>query len=166
MIFCQKLRFFKVEFFGKGPCLACGIIQLHVPRFTLAGFIISRKHCLATFVHERLKYTPLKQFSHKSETEWLCVDVDGYRTVKVYKPSPTRLQAINLPVLLHPFLYAGDINCSHADWGYGDNSADGECLAGWASIDSLAPLYNPKDSASFHSGRRNSRTNSLCVCYC
>ena len=36
---------------------------------------------------------------------------------------------------------------------------DGECLAGWASINSLALLHNPKDSASFHSGRWNSRTN-------
>ena len=59
----------------------------------------------------------------------------------------------------HPCLYAGDFNCHHADWGYDDNSPDGECLAGWASIDCLALLYNAKDAASFYSGCWNTGTN-------
>ena len=59
----------------------------------------------------------------------------------------------------HPCLYAGDFNCLHADWGYDDNSPDGECLAGWASINCLALLYNAKDAASFYSGRWNTGTN-------
>ena len=36
---------------------------------------------------------------------------------------------------------------------------DGECLAGWASINCLALLYNAKDAASFYSGRWNTGTN-------
>ena len=83
--------------------------------------------------------------------EWSCVDVDGYKIVNVYKPPPTQLQASDLSVFPHPCLYAGDFNCPHADWGYGANSVDGECLASWASINSLVLLYNPKDSARFHS---------------
>ena len=59
----------------------------------------------------------------------------------------------------HLCLYAGDFNCRHADWGYDDNSPDGECLAGWASINCLALLYNAKDAASFYSGRWNTGTN-------
>ena len=59
----------------------------------------------------------------------------------------------------HPCLYAGDFNCHYADWGYDDNSPDGECLAGWASINCLALLYNAKDAASFYSGRWNTGTN-------
>ena len=59
----------------------------------------------------------------------------------------------------HPCLYAGDFNCRHADWGYDDNSPDGECLAGWASINCLALLYNAKDAASFYSGHWNTGTN-------
>ena len=59
----------------------------------------------------------------------------------------------------HLCLYAGDFNCPHADWSCDANSVDGECLAGWASIDNLAPVYNPKDSASLHSGGWNSGTN-------
>ena len=35
----------------------------------------------------------------------------------------------------------------------------GECLAGWASVNCLALLYNAKDAASFYSGRWNTGTN-------
>ena len=94
-----------------------------------------------------------------SEIEWLCVDVDGYKIVNVYKPPPTRLRTLDLPVFPHSCLYAGDFNCRHADWGYDDNSPDGECLAGWASINCLALLYNAKDAASFYSGCWNTGTN-------
>ena len=59
----------------------------------------------------------------------------------------------------HPCLYAGDFNCRHADWGYDDNSPDGKCLPGWASINCLALLHNAKDAASFYSGRWNTGTN-------
>ena len=59
----------------------------------------------------------------------------------------------------HPCLYAGDFNCCHDDWSYDDNSPDGECLAGWASINCLALLYNAKDAASFYAGRWNTGTN-------
>ena len=93
------------------------------------------------------------------ENQVLCVDVDGYKIVNVYKPPPTRLRTLDLPVFPHPCLYAGDFNCCHADWGYDDNSPDGKCLAGWESINCLALLYNAKDAASFYSGRWNTGTN-------
>ena len=89
----------------------------------------------------------------------MCVDVVGYKIVNVYKSSPTRLRTLVLQVFPHECFYAGAFNCCHADWGYGDNSPDGECLAGWASTNCLALLYNPKDAASFYSGRWNTRTN-------
>ena len=82
-----------------------------------------------------------------------------YKIVNVYKPPPTRLRTLDLQVFPHPCLYAGDFNCCHADWGYDDNSPDGECLAGWASVNYLALLYNAKDAASFYSGRWNTGTN-------
>ena len=114
---------------------------------------------LATFAHERLRYTLLDQSPPTSEIEWLLVDVDGYKIFNVYKPPPTRLRTLDLPVFSHPCLYAGDFNCRHADWGYDDNSSDGECLAGCTSINCLALLYNAKDAASFYSGRWNTGTN-------
>ena len=135
----------------------CNDAEMSVlPNYQLAGSFLSRKHGLATFVHERLRYTLLNQSPPTSEIEWLCVDVDGYKIVNVYinsKPPPTRLRTLDLPVFPHPCLYAGDFNCRHAEWDYDDNSPDGECLAGWASINCLALLYNAKDAASYYSGR-------------
>ena len=65
--------------------------KLVLPNYQLAGSAVSRKHGLATFVHERLRYTLLDHSPPTSEIEWLCVDVDGYKIVNVYKPPPTRL---------------------------------------------------------------------------
>ena len=90
------------------------------------------------------------------------MDADGYKIVNVYKPPPTRLRSLDLPVFPHPCLYAGHFICHHADWGYDDNSPDSECLVGWASINCLALLYiakDAKDVASFYSGRWNTGTN-------
>ena len=93
------------------------------------------------------------------EIEWLCVNVDCHKIVSVHKPRPTRLQSLDLSVFPLPCLYASNFNCRHADWGYDNNSPDGECLAGWASINCLALLYNTKDAASLSSGRWNTGTN-------
>ena len=100
----------------------------------------------------------LNQSPPTLEIEWLCVYVDGYKIVNVYKPPPTRLRSLDLPLFLHPCLYAGDFNCRHVHWGY-DNSPDGESLAGWVSINCLPLLYNAKDAASFYSGRWNTGTS-------
>ena len=72
--------------------------KLVLPNYQRAGSSLSRKHRLAMFVHERLRYTLLDQSSPTSEIEWLCVDVDGYKIVNVYKPPPMRLQTLELPV--------------------------------------------------------------------
>ena len=87
------------------------------------------------------------------------MDFDGYKIVNVYRPPPTRLQTLDISVFPQPCIYAGNFNCRHANWRYNDNSPDGECLAGWASINCLALLYNAKDAASFYSGRWNIGTN-------
>ena len=62
--------------------------RLVLPHYQLAGFSLSRKHGLATFVYERLKWTLFNQSPSTSETEWLCVDIDRYKIVNVYKPTP------------------------------------------------------------------------------
>ena len=112
--------------------------KLVLANYQLSESSLSRKHGLATFVHERLRYTLLDQSQLTSEIEWLCVDVDGYKIVNVYKPSPTRLRTLDLPVFPHPCLYAGDFNCRHADWGYDENSPDA-WLAGKVLI--VLPSY-------------------------
>ena len=133
--------------------------KLVLSNHQLAWSSLSRKHGLATFVHKRLRYTLLDQSPLTSEIEWLCVDFDGYKIVNVCKPPPTRLRSLDLPVFSHPCLYVGDYNYHHADWGYNNNSPDGECLAGWVSINCLSLLYNAKNAASYYSGRWNTGTN-------
>jgi len=49
-----------------------------IPNFTLAGSSLSRKHGLATFVHNKLSWTLVDQSPDESTIEWLCIDVDGY----------------------------------------------------------------------------------------
>ena len=133
--------------------------KLTIPGFTLPGSSLSRKHGLATFVHDRLKWTLVDQSPAISKTKWLSVDVDGYRIVNVYKLSPMRLLASDLPMFPHPVLYAGDFNCPHVNWGYRTSSADGKCLVAWASLNGLVSLRDPKDVAIFHSSRWNTGTN-------
>ena len=132
--------------------------KLTIPGFALAGSSLSRRHGLATFAHDRLKWTFVDESLATSETKWLCVDVDGYRTVNVYKPPPTRLQASDLPVFPHPVLSAGDFNCPHVKWGC-RTSVDGVCLVAWASLNGFVPLHDPQGVATFHSGRLNTGTN-------
>ena len=87
------------------------------------------------------------------------MDIDNYKIVNIYKPPPTRLRSLDLPVFPHPCLYAGDFNCCLVDWSYDDNILDSECLAGWASINCFALLYNAKDIASFYFSCWNTGTN-------
>ena len=70
----------------------------------------------------------------------LCVDVDGYKIINVYKLSPIRLQVSDLPEFPHSCLYAGDFPCQHVDWCYDANIADGECLVG-GKIPTILPYF-------------------------
>jgi len=76
--------------------------KLVIPNFTLVGSVLSRKHGLATFAHERLEWSLVDQSPEKSETEWLCVDVAGYKIISVYKPPRSRLTPTAIPTFPHP----------------------------------------------------------------
>ena len=123
--------------------------KLVLPSFQLAWSFLSRKHGLATFVQERITYNKqgmlLVQSPPTSEIKWLCVDViDGY---EIFNGS------LDLPMFRQPCFCAGNFNCRHVDWGYNDNNPDGKYFVDWASINSLALLYNAKDAANFCSRR-------------
>ena len=122
--------------------------QLVIPNFMLAGTVLSRKHGLATFVHEKLKWTLVDHSCSGSTIEWLCVDIDGVKIINVYKPPPSQLTPSAIPVFPHPSLYSGDFNCQHTGWGYKSTSPDGECLADWATRCDFMLLHNPKDAPS------------------
>jgi len=93
-----------------------------------------------------------------SETEWLCVDVAGYKIINVCQPPTSRFTPTAIPTFPHPSLYAGVFNCQHVNWGYKKSSPDGESLDSWAASNNLGLLYNLKETASF-SRRWNVGTN-------
>ena len=92
--------------------------KLVIPNFPLAGSILIRNHGLDTFVHERLEWSLVDQSPDQSETEWLCVDVAGYKIVNVHKPPRSRLTPTTIPTFPNPSLYIGDCNCQHINWDY------------------------------------------------
>jgi len=64
-----------------------------------------------TFVHERLEWSLVDQSSEQSETEWLCVDLEGCQIIKVCKPPRLQLTPMVIPTFPHPSLNVGDFIC-------------------------------------------------------
>ena len=90
------------------------------------------------------------------ETGWLCVDVDEHKIVNVYKPHrfvckyPIS-QYAHIPVSMLATLIASMLITVMMPTAQTENA--------WARINNLVLLHNPKDAASFHSGRWNTSTN-------
>ena len=82
--------------------------KLVIPNFLQAGSVLSRNHGLGTFVHERLEWSLDDQSPEQSETEWLCVDVTGYKIIDVYKSPRSRFTPMAIPTFTHPSLHVGD----------------------------------------------------------
>ena len=87
--------------------------KLVIPNFSLDGSNLSRNHNLATFVHNQMKWSLVDQSPDQIETEWLCIDVVGYKIVNVYKLPCLLLTPTTIPTFPHPSLYVGDFNCQH-----------------------------------------------------
>jgi len=121
--------------------------KLLIPNFTRAGSVLSRKHSLATFVHERLTWSLVDQSAEQSETEWLCVDIAGYKIINVYKPPRSRFTPTAIPTFPHTSLYVSDFNCQHVNWGH-NKTSDGESLDSWATSNNFELLHDPKEIAS------------------
>jgi len=90
--------------------------NLVIPNFSLAGSVLSRNHGVDTFVHERLEWSLADQSPEQSETEWLCIDVAGYKIINVCKPPRSRFTPTAIPTFPHPSLYVGDFNCQQVNW--------------------------------------------------
>jgi len=133
--------------------------KLVIPNFSPAGSILSRNHSLAMFVHERLEWSLVDQSPEQSETEWLCVDVTGYKITNVYKPPHLRFTPTAIPKFSRPSLYVGNFNWQHVNWGYNTTSLDGETLDSWATSNNLGLLYNLKETTSFFSRHWNVGAN-------
>ena len=89
------------------------VYKLLISNFPLAVPIPSRKHNLATFVHESL-FSTLASQSHKdSEIEWLFMYIAGLKIINIYKPPSLCLLTTSLPVFPSLSVYAGNLNCQH-----------------------------------------------------
>ena len=111
------------------------------PNLSLADSVLSRNHGLATFVHERLEWSLVDECPEQSDTEWLCVDVAGYKIINVYKPPCSRFTPTATLTFPYPSLYVGDFNCQRVNWGYNKTSPDGKSLESWATSNNLGLLW-------------------------
>jgi len=82
--------------------------KLVTPNFSPAGSVLSTEDDLVRFVHERLEWSLDDQSPEQSETEWLCVDVTGYKIIDVYKSPRSRFTPMAIPTFTHPSLHVGD----------------------------------------------------------
>ena len=106
-----------------------------------AGSILRRNHGLATFAHKRLEWSLVNQSPEQSETEWLCVDVAGYKIINVYKPQrPSRRFHTPVCILV--------ISTTSMSTGV-TTSPDGESLDSWATSNNFVLLHNQKETVSF-----------------
>lgn len=133
--------------------------KLVLPDYTLAAYITSKQHGLATFIKQDTEWSLEAQSPPDSEIEWLAVKVQDTTIINVYRPPTVRLTDTSLPSFDAPCLYAGDFSCQHSDWGYSRCTNDGECLNNWASANDLTLLYDPKEPDSFRSPRWNTGSN-------
>ena len=92
-----------------------------IHNFSIAWPVLSRKHGLATFIHEHLKRTLVHQSPEHLDTECLCVDVTGYKIINLYKPPSSRPTPTTIPTFSHPSPFVGDFNCQHVNWAYNNN---------------------------------------------
>lgn len=102
--------------------------------------------------HFRPRQCQVSSADHMS-TEWITIEIDGGSQVKkIYHPPSTNLRVGRLPPVQGQFVLSIDINYRHESWGYPDSSnSKGELLADFASNNNLETLFDPKQSASFHS---------------
>ncbi len=133
--------------------------KLNILGFTLAAYTASNIHGIATFVRNTAKWKLVAVSSSKSSVEWVAIHIEGVTVVNVYKPPASHLQVDSFPVFDTPCIYAGDFNCHSTTWGYSTTNPDGDALEYWASMAGLQLLFDPKQPASFLSGRWNTKSN-------
>ena len=96
------------------------------------------------FAYEPLQRTLFDHSLLSVKIKWVSLDVDGHKIIKVCNPL-LYVRLYTISALLSQLL--------HMNWGNDTNSADDESLTNWANFNNLTLLYNPKDAASFRSGR-------------
>ena len=133
--------------------------KLKLYGYTLADFVPSAHHGIATFIRNTVPFVHVARSDEDDLTQWIATEIDNIQVVNLYHPPPLILDISHLPTPSPQFIIAGDFNCRHESWGYPDSNVNGESLAAWCALNNLHVLFDPKQSASFHSGRWNRGTN-------
>ena len=133
--------------------------QLKLHGFTLADYIPSAHHGIATFVSNALSFAHVANSEEDCLTQWTTIAIAEVHVSNVYHPPAAVLDSSRLPAVSDQFIISGDFNCRHEIWGYPDSNHNGDQLANWCSANDLTVLFDPKQPSSFHSGRWNRGTN-------
>ena len=132
-------------------------LKLH--GFLLADHIPSKHHGIATFIKNNINFSHIGNSEEEDPTEWIAIKIGHVEITNVYHPPPAIFDPSCLPAVSEQFILSGDLNCRHETWGYPNANSNGENLANWVSLNNLVTLFDPKQPASFHSGRWNRGTN-------
>ena len=73
--------------------------KVTIPEFTLAAYILNKQHCLATFVRQDIEWSLEAHSEDDSQLDWLAMKVQNVTIINVYKPPPTCLTRVSLPVV-------------------------------------------------------------------
>ncbi|KAI5742625.1 hypothetical protein M8J77_009365 [Diaphorina citri] len=90
-----------------------------------------------------------------NDIEILTIETQSCTITSVYKPpttafnfiEPTNFRNQNTQIVL------GDFNCHNTQWGYNETDKNGEDLENWVESQKLKLIHDPKQPASFNSGR-------------
>lgn len=92
-----------------------------------------------------IQYNDLSQITDNSSFNWQTIGIGNVNLANVYKPllSNIEMNPTLLPTYGNATLYAGHSNRHQSDCGYNTNSANGNRLNEWASINGCILIYKP-----------------------
>ena len=103
--------------------------KLKLYGYTLADFIPSAHHGIATFIRNSVPFVHVGSSGEDEPTQWSIIEINNIQVVNLYHPPSSALDTSCLPAVSSQFIIAGDFNCRHETWGYPNSNTDGENLA-------------------------------------
>jgi len=85
----------------------------------------------------QLEWLLVDRSPEQSETEWLCVDVAGYKIINVYKPPRSRFTPTAIPTFPTPVDMLATSTANMLTGAFNKTSPDGENLDSWATSNNL-----------------------------
>lgn len=134
-----------------------------MPGFTVAAYVNSTIHGVATYVREDLRNFKVLHFSDENNIFRIVIELFGIKVINIYKPPNQAWPNPACQVELHPAVFVGDFNSHHTQWGYQRNNDNGTSLSNWAESANLFLVHDLKQLPTFYSARwRRSYNPDLC----